>query len=71
MSDLAATNCGIGCGEKGFSGAWILIILLLCCGGGHDGFLGGGFGRDCGGGHDGCGAVVWIILILCLCGGDF
>ncbi len=66
MSDLAATTCGIGC-DKGFGGSWILIILLLCCNSGHDGLLGGGFGRDCG--NDGCGSIIWIILILCLCGG--
>ena len=69
MSDLAATNCGLGCDRGGFSGAWILIILLLCCGNGN-GLLGGGFGNGCGG-NDGCNSVIWIILILCLCGGGF
>lgn len=59
MSDLTATNCGIGCG--GDSGSLILIVLLLCCGG-----MGGlGSGRC---GDSGCDSAVWLILILCLCG---
>ena len=66
MSDLAATHCGDRC-DNGFSGAWILILLLFCCNG-NNGLLGNGFGRDC---DNGCNAIIWIILILCLCGNGF
>ncbi len=61
MSDLTATGCGTG--GVADSGALILIVLLLCCGG-----LGGtGYDRC---GDSGCDSAVWLILILCLCGGS-
>ena len=65
MSDLAATNCGGGCGcDNNNNSCFIIILLLLCCGGGcgssGSGFFGGG---DCG-----CNSIIWIILLLCCCG---
>lgn len=67
MSDLAATNCGGGCGcNEGGCGSIIWIILLLCCcGNGNSGL----FGRN-----DGCGcgdnSCMLIILLLFCCGGN-
>lgn len=74
MSDLTATGCGCRERDRGIFGGnnscLIIIVLLFCCGG-SSGFLGGGFGGcDDGCGRDsGCGSIIWIILILCLCGG--
>ena len=70
MSDLAATNCGNGCGTT-YSGGndccyiiWIILLLSCFCGNGS------GFCRD----NDGCGcgnnSCLWIILLLLFCGGN-
>ena len=77
MSDLAATNCGNGCGcgcATTFNGGgcndacsiiWIILLLSCFCGGN-----GSFFGRD----NDGCGcgnnSCIWIILLLLFCGGN-
>lgn len=72
MSDLTATNCGCRERDRGFFGGnnscLIIIVLLFCCGG-SSGFLGGGGCNDGCGNDSGCGSIIWIILILCLCGG--
>lgn len=70
MSDLAATNCGNGCGSV-FNGGndccsiiWIIILLSLFCGNGSV------FSRDndnCGCGNNSC---IWIILLLLFCGNN-
>ena len=68
MSDLAATNCGNGCGcERNNNDCcsiiWIIILLSLFCGNGST------FGRDrdCDCGNNSC---MWIILLLLFCGGN-
>ena len=61
MSDLAATNCGGGCGcgdDNGGNCIWLILILLCCCG--------NGIGR----GGNGCGDWIWIILLLSCCGNN-
>ena len=64
MSDLAATNCGGGCGCENNSGmgcnSIIWIILLLCCCGNGNGLFGGR--NDCG-----CDNNMFIIIILLFC----
>lgn len=71
MSDLAATNCGNGCGTT-YGGnndccsiIWIILLLSCFCGGN-----GSFFGHD----NDGCGcgnnSCIWIILLLLFCGGN-
>ncbi len=61
MSDLAATNCGGGCGcNEGNCCSIIWIILLLCFCGGNNGMCGNNNGNcDC----------LWIIILLLFCGG--
>ena len=67
MSDLAATNCGTGCGcNDGGCNSIIWIIILLCLCGGNNGLLGGGCNNGCGCGNDSC---LIIILLLFCCGG--
>lgn len=64
MSDLAATNCGNGCGcgssNDCCSIIWIILLLSCFCGNGNSIF----------GGGDGCGnnSCLWIILLLLFCG---
>ena len=67
MSDLAATNCGNGCGRNNDCCSIIWIILLLSCFCGNGNGTGFGFGNNCG---DGCGnnSCLWIILLLLFCG---
>lgn len=62
MSDLAATNCGNGCGNDSCSIIWIILILSCLCGGN-----GGLFSRDrdC----DCNNSCIWIILLLLFCCG--
>ncbi len=64
MSDLAATNCGNGCGCGNDSCSIIWIILILSCLGGCNGGLFGRSGSDC----DGNNSCIWIILLLLFCG---
>ncbi len=60
MSDLAATNCGGGCGcNEGNCCSIIWIILLLCFCGGNNGMCGNNGNCDC----------LWIIILLLFCGG--
>lgn len=72
MSELVATNCACRQNKEdtcGNSFIFIILILLCCCG--DMGFSGKGCGnKDCGK-ESGCGSIIWIILILCLCGGTF
>lgn len=63
MSDLAATNCGNGCGNDCCSIIWIIILLSLFCGNGSM----MGRDRDCDCGNNSC---IWIILLLLFCGGS-
>ena len=72
MSDLAATNCGGGCGCEGGNNSclWLILILLFCGG------CGSNFGNICGNNDCGCGngcgngnSLIWILLLLCFCGG--
>ena len=72
MSDLAATNCGNGCGCGTNLGGndccsiiWIILLLSCFCGGNNGSFLGGN-GDGCGCGNNSC---LWIILLLLFCGG--
>ena len=73
MSDLAATNCGNGCGcGTTFGGnndccSIIWIILLLSCFCGNNGSVFGGNGDGCGCGNNSC---IWIILLLLFCGNN-
>ena len=73
MSDLAATNCGSGCGCGSREGGcgWILPLILIfsCCGGGSG--LSNMFGGDDCGSGCGCSSIIWILLLLCCCGGGF
>lgn len=63
MSDLAATNCGGGCGcNDNGCGSIIWIIILMSCCGGNGGLFGG---NDCN--NNSC---LWIILLLFCCGGN-
>lgn len=71
MSDLAATNCGNGCGT-GLSGGcdscsiiWIILLLSCFCGNGTS--LLGNNGDGCGCGNNSC---LLIILLLLFCGGN-
>ena len=68
MSDLAATHCGDRF-DHGINSSFLIIILLLCCCNGNNGLLGNGFTTGCD--NNGCGSIIWIILILCLCGNGF
>ena len=79
MSDLAATNCGNGCGcEGGVSNnnscLWIIILLLFCGGLGNNGCGCGNGSCGCGNGVGGigngsdCSCIILILLLLC-CGG--
>ncbi|MCI8625374.1 MAG: hypothetical protein HFI40_03695 [Lachnospiraceae bacterium] len=76
MSDLAATNCGGGCGCEGGGNSclWLILILLFCGGcGGNFGNLCGGNDCGCGGGCGGNGggtSLIWILILLCCCGGN-
>lgn len=67
MSDLAATNCGGGCGfsnnDNGCGNLIWIIILLFCCNG-HGSIFGGDCDNDCG--HNSC---LWILILLFCCGG--
>ena len=80
MSDLAATNCGNGCGcEGGVSNnnscLWIIILLLFCGGLGNNGCGCGNGSCGCGNGVGGigngsdCSCIILILLLLC-CGGN-
>ena len=65
MSDLAATNCGYGCGnDGGNNNCLFLILILLFCGGcgngcGNNGFFGG---NDC------CSSIIWLFILFSCCG---
>ena len=71
MSDLAATNCGGGCGCEGGNNncLWLILILLFCGGCGSN--FNSGNDCGCGGGCGGFGGnnLIWILILLCCCGG--
>lgn len=67
MSDLAATNCGGGCGCNDGCGSILWIILLLSC------FCNGNGSSIFGGNGCGCesnNSCLWIILLLLCCNGN-
>lgn len=68
MSDLARCGCDNDCGcQNGFgNNALFIILLLFCCGGcGNDN---GSSLSLFGGNSCGCDAIIWILLLSCICG---
>ena len=69
-------NNGCGLGRSGNNGIWWIIILLFFCGGcGNNGSIFGcGSNRsgcgcdDCDNDNNCCSAIIWIILLSCICG---
>jgi hypothetical protein len=68
MSDLAATNCGGGCGfgngENSCSNLIWILLILSCCG---NSSLFGGSDCGCDSGNNSC---LWILILLFCCGGN-
>lgn len=67
MSDLAATNCG--CGEdRGGCGCNNGCGCDNGCNGGCNNGCGNNWGLSCG--NNSCCNILWIIILLCLCGNN-